>query len=142
MSMVDDYYTPAAKPAITPALALAQLLAVPLALAALPVFLLGSWPLQGWWIASLLWVGNRSLQWTTNRFIIGLPQTIAVGVAGVSFLTRAWGSMIVLLLTVHFSGKDVAVPAAILFLVLYTADLATRGLLYANSRRRPTETPL
>jgi hypothetical protein len=74
------------------------------------------------------------------RFIIGLPQTIAVAVAGVTFLGRAWGSLIALLLTVHFAGKDVAVSAAILFLILYTADMAARGITYANSRRRPTET--
>jgi hypothetical protein len=142
MSMADEYYTPAASPAVTPAMALAQWLALPLILLALPIFLAGGWPLAAWTIASLMWLGNRAIQWATNRFIIGLPQVVAVGVAGVAFLSRAWGSMIVLLLTVHFSGKDVAVPAAILFLVLYTADLATRGLVYANSRRRPTETPV
>jgi hypothetical protein len=45
--------------------------------------------------------------------------------------------MIALLLTVYFAGEEVAVPAAILFTILYTADLATRGLLYAESRRQP-----
>ena len=43
------------------------------------------------------------------------------------------------MLTVHFAGKDVAVPAAILFAVLYTGDLAARGIFYANSRRMPVE---
>jgi hypothetical protein len=135
----DDYYTPAPRPPVTPALAMLQFLAAPIALAALPVFIAGGWPVEGWWIGTGLWAANRTIQWATLKFIIGLPQTIAVGVAGFSFLTRAWGSMIILFLTVHFEGKDVAVPAAILFAVLFTADLATRGLLFAQSRRRPPE---
>jgi len=140
-ALKDDYYTPAPRPPVTPALALLQFLAAPLALAALPIFWAGGYPMDAWWIAVGLWVVNRSIQWASLRFIIGLPQTIAVAVAGIGFLTRAWGSMIVLLLTVHFAGKDTAVPAAILFAVLYTADLATRGLLFAQSRRRPPELP-
>ena len=137
----DDYYTPAPRPPVSPALAALQFLGAPVALAALPIFWAGGYPIDGWWIAVALWVANRAIQWGTLRFIFGLPQTIAVAVVGVGFLTRAWGSMIVLLLTVHFAGKDTAVPAAILFAVLYTADLATRGLLFANSRRRPPELP-
>jgi hypothetical protein len=140
-ALKDDYYTPAPRPPVTPALALLQFLAAPLALAALPIFWVAGYPMNGWWIAVGLWVVNRAIQWGSLRFIIGLPQTIAVAVAGIGFLTRAWGSMIVLLLTVHFAGKETAVPAAILFAVLYTADLATRGLLFAQSRRRPSELP-
>ncbi len=137
----DDYYTPAPRPPVTPALAALQFLAVPIALLALPIFIAGGYPMDGWYLGVGLWVVNRAIQWSALKFIIGLPQTIAVAVAGIAFLTRAWGSMIVLLLTVHFAGKDTAVPAAILFTVLYTADLATRGLLYAQSRRRPPELP-
>jgi hypothetical protein len=136
----DYYYAPKPGPPVSSAMAALQFIGAPLALIALPVFLAGDYPLDGWWVAIALWVANRTIQWASLRFIIGLPQTIAVAVAGIGFLTRAWGSMIVLLLTVHFAGKDVAVPAAILFTVLYTADLATRGLLFAQSRRRPSET--
>jgi hypothetical protein len=137
----DDYYSPAPRPPVSATMAMLQFVAVPVALAAVPVFLAGGYSMDAWWIAVALWVCNRSIQWAVLRFIIGLPQTIAMAVAGVAFLTRAWGSMIVLLLTVHFAGKDVAVPAAILFTVLYTADLFTRGLMYAQSRRRPSELP-
>jgi hypothetical protein len=135
----DDYYQPAPRPPVTPVLAALQFLAVPLAIFALPVFIAGGYPMDGWYLGVALWVANRAIQWGTLKFIIGLPQTIAVATAGISFLTRAWGSMIVLFLAVHFAGKDTAVAAAILFAVLYTADLATRGLLFAQSRRRPSE---
>jgi hypothetical protein len=64
-----------------------------------------------------------------------------VGAVGIAFLSRAWGVMITLLLTVHVYGKDVGVPAAILFAVLYTADMLTRGLAYAESRRRTVPAP-
>jgi hypothetical protein len=135
----DDYYQPAPRPPVTPALAAIQFLSLPIALIALPIFIAGGYPMDGWYLGTGLWIVNRAIQWGTLKFIIGLPQTLAVGVAGVSFLTRAWGSMIVLFLTVHFGGKDTAVSAAILFAVLYTADLATRGLLFVQSRRRPSE---
>lgn len=135
----DDIYAPATRE-LTPRELALQFLAVPVALLALPVYLAGGWPLSGYLLAVVLWLANRLLQLGAGRFILGLPQTLAVGVAGVTFLTRAWGVMIALLLCVHFAGKDVAVPAAILFAILYTVDLATRGVTYANTRRRPLPT--
>jgi hypothetical protein len=137
--VADDIYLPATR-ALSGRETALQFLAVPVALLALPVYLAGGWPLRGYALAVGLWVANRLLQLGTGRFILGLPQTLAVAVAGVTFLTRAWGVMIALLLTVHFAGRDVAVPAAILFAILYTVDLATRGLTYANARRRPIPT--
>jgi hypothetical protein len=114
-------------------------LAVPIAVLALPVFLLIGQPFNAWAIAASLWLANRLLQQVVNRFIIGLPQTIAMGVAGVTFISRAWGVLIALVLAVHFAGRDTAVPAAILFAILYTLDMVARGIFYANSRRMPVE---
>jgi hypothetical protein len=41
----------------------------------------------------------------------------------------------------HVWGADVAVPAAILFAVLYTIDALARGLAWAESKREPREGP-
>ena len=43
------------------------------------------------------------------------------------------------MLTEHFAGREVAIPAAILFAVLYTCDMVARGVFYANSRRQDVE---
>jgi hypothetical protein len=139
-TVADDPYFPART---TPSVrvALVSWASVPIALLAIPAFMLGGWPFAGWWIAVVLWLVNRGIQIATTRFVIGLPQTVAVGVAGIGFLTRIWGTMIALVLTVHWAGKDVAVPVAVLFLLLYTADMLARGLAYAESRRvRPPTT--
>jgi hypothetical protein len=137
--MLDQAYQPPAAPPTTIRNVILANLAVPIALIALPVFLATGKPFNAWAIATGLWLVNRLLQAGVNRFIIGLPQTIAVATAGVTFISRAWGTLLCLVLAVHFAGKSVALPAAILFAVLYTCDLTARGIFYANSRRMPVE---
>ena len=137
--MTEEVYRPPAPPPTTIQNVVLANLAVPIALIALPVFLATGQQFNAWAIAAGLWLVNRLVQQGVNRFIIGLPQTIAMGVAGVTFISRAWGVLIALVLAVHFAGRDVAVPAAILFAVLYTADMIARGMFYANSRRQRVE---
>jgi hypothetical protein len=132
------YQPPAPMPTTLRNVVLANL-AVPVAVIALPVFLATGLAFEGWLIAVGLWLANRLIQQGVNRFIIGLPQTIAVGVGGVTFISRAWGVLIGLVLTVHFAGREVGLSAAILFAVLYTFDMIARGIFYANSRRLPVE---
>jgi hypothetical protein len=134
-------YQPPAPPPTTFQNVLLANLAVPIAVVALPLFLVTGQPFNAWAIAAGLWLANRLLQQGVNRFIIGLPQTVAMAVAGVTFISRAWGVLIALVLAVHFAGKDIAVPAAILFAVLYTFDMVARGIFYANSRRQHVEMP-
>jgi hypothetical protein len=137
--MTEDPYRPPAPPPTTLQNVVLANLAVPIALIALPVFLVTDHPFNAWAIATGLWLVNRLIQQGVNRFIIGLPQTVAVGVAGVTFISRAWGVLIGLVLAVHFAGREVAIPAAILFAVLYTCDMVARGVFYANSRRQDVE---
>ena len=138
-TVTEEVYRPPAPPPTTIQNVVLANLAVPIALIALPVFLATGQQFNAWAIAAGLWLVNRLVQQGVNRFIIGLPQTIAMGVAGVTFISRAWGVLIALVLAVHFAGRDVAVPAAILFAVLYTADMIARGMFYANSRRQRVE---
>jgi hypothetical protein len=137
--VTDQAYQPPAPPPTTVQNVVIANLAVPIAVLALPVFLLIGQSFNAWAIAAGLWLANRALQQVVNRFIIGLPQTIAMGIAGVTFISRAWGVLIALVLAVHFAGRDTAVPAAILFAILYTLDMVARGIFYANSRRMPVE---
>jgi hypothetical protein len=138
-AVTEEAYRPPTPPPTTIQNVVLANLAVPIALIALPVFLATGREFNAWAIASGLWLVNRLFQQGVNRFIIGLPQTVAMGVAGVTFISRAWGVLIALVLTVHFAGRDVAIPAAILFAVLYTCDMVARGVFYANSRRQDVE---
>ena len=115
----------------------ARHLAVPVLVLALPLFLYAGWGAKSWGLCAALWVFNRGLQIAVMRFVLDLPPTAAMGVAGVTFLARAWGTIIALIVGVSIWGQDVAVPAAILFAVLYTIDIAARGLSWADSKRLP-----
>ena len=137
--MTEEAYRPPAPPPNTLQNVVLANLAVPVALLALPIFLATDRPFNAWAIGAGLWLVNRLIQQGVNRFIIGLPQTVAMGVAGVTFISRAWGMLIALVLTEHFAGREVAIPAAILFAVLYTCDMVARGVFYANSRRQDVE---
>jgi hypothetical protein len=137
--MTEQAYQPPSAPPTTVQNVILANLAVPIVLVALPVMLVAGQPFNAWAIAAGLWLVNRMLQQGVNRFIIGLPQTVAMGIAGVTFISRAWGVLIALVLTVHFAGRSVALPAAVLFALLYTLDLVARGIFYANSRRLPVE---
>ncbi len=128
--MTEEAYQPPAPPPTTIQNVVLANLAVPIALLALPVFLATGHEFNSWAIASGLWLVNRLIQQGVNRFIIGLPQTVAMGVAGVTFISRAWGVLIALVLAVHFAGRAVALPAAILFArALHLRHGRARGLL-------------
>jgi hypothetical protein len=107
----------------------------PVLIAALPLFLLTGVARGAWILCAIMWSVQRLIQWGVNRFVLDLPPTPAVAVAGIAFLTRAWGTIITLVVAQHVWGSDVAVPAAILFAVLYTIDAAARGLAWADSKR-------
>jgi len=106
---------------------------------AYPIFALAGWARGAWVLCAAIWTVQRLIQSGVNRFVLDLPPTPAVAVAGIAFLTRAWGTIIALFVSQHIWGSDVAVPAAILFAILYTIDAAARGLAWANSKREPRE---
>jgi hypothetical protein len=109
----------------------------PVLVAAYPLFVWGGWGPGAWALCAVMWSVQRLIQAGVNRFVLDLPPTPAVAVAGVAFLTRAWGTIIALVLAEHVWGASVAVPAAILFAVLYTIDAMSRGLAWAESKREP-----
>ena len=80
--MTDDVYRPQPAPPLTPATLLVRNLALVAALLALPIFLVTGWGLGSWALAAGLWVVNCVVSVAVARFLIGLPQTVAVGVAG------------------------------------------------------------
>ncbi len=57
-----------------------------------------------------MWTVQRLIQAGVNRFVLDLPPTPAVAVAGVAFLTRAWGTIIALVVAERTWDSDGAVP--------------------------------
>ena len=109
----------------------------PVLIVAYPLFQWAGWGSGAWLLCAGMWTVQRLIQAGVNRFVLDLPPTPAVAVAGVAFLTRAWGTIIALVVAERTWDSDGAVHAAILFAVLYTIDSLARGLAWAESKREP-----
>ncbi len=107
-------------------------------LLALPVFLIGGFPLGGWLFGVLLFAVNffsaRAIDWVAR----GKSQVTAVGVSGIGFISRAWLSFGALFLFAEFGDKEMAVAAAVTFLVYFTVDLLVRSILHSMARSTGT----
>lgn len=102
-----------------------------LAIVALPAFLLAGLPIDGWFWATALWAVNRYAQAAVERRAVRMGALRGVGTMGVSMLLRPWIGMLVLfLITRH--DKTLAVSSVLLFLLLFTVDLATRIITHRN----------
>ncbi len=104
------------------------------AILALPVVLALGGPIEGWLLGVGLWLVNWAGQLVTGKLALGMSPTSAVGVAGISFIARAWlvaGALFVVALTVD---RVVGLTAAGVFLVAFTFDLSGRAVLHGMRR--------
>jgi hypothetical protein len=110
-----------------------------LAVAALPLFAVTGLPLAGWFWATALWALNRYTQTVVERRAVRMGGLQGVGTLGASMLLRPWIGMLALfLITRH--DKTLAASSVLLFLVLFTVDLATRIVTHRNVGARVSGT--
>jgi hypothetical protein len=89
---------------------------------ALPVFLAAGWRLAGWGIAAALWAGVQLLGLLMTRFRPGRANLAASGVLAFGMLFRVVAVMVVLV-AVASSNARVALAAAAVYALAYTAEL-------------------
>jgi hypothetical protein len=90
---------------------------------ALPVFLIAEWPIRGWALGAVLWVGSQLLGLVLARSGIGEPSLRGSGVVAFGMMGR--GILVVLVaLLVAVSNPDVALAGALLYAAAYTTELA------------------
>ncbi len=111
------------------------------AILSLPVVLLLGGPLNGWILGLALWSANWWLQLLTGKLAINAQPTAAVGLSGISFITRAWLTAIILFVIALKYDKTIGLVAAGVFLVAFTCDLAGRTALFAINNRATKDTP-
>ncbi len=104
-------------------------------LLALPVVVALGGPVEGWLLGAGLWILNWAGQLFIGRFAVGLRPTAAVGVAGISFIARAWIVAIVLFVFALQVSETAGLVAAGVFLFAFTFDLLGRSVLHALSQR-------
>ncbi len=111
------------------------------AILSLPVVLALGGPLNGWVLGVILWSVNWGLQLWTAKIALGATPTVAVGMSGVSFISRAWLTAIILFVIALKYDKTIGLTAAGVFLAAFTCDLAGRTMLFAMRSKLQQDTP-
>jgi hypothetical protein len=124
-----------------PLTAIASGIGIIVAVLTLPFVLLMGGPLNGWILGVLLWSANWWLQLLTGRLVADANPTTAVGLAGLSFISRAWLTAIILFVIALRYDEEIGLTAGVIFLVAFTCDLGGRTVLYAVNQRERSDTP-
>jgi hypothetical protein len=124
-----------------PLTAIASGIGLIVAVLTLPVVLILDGPLNGWVLGVLLWTANWSLQLLTAKAAMNVSATAAVGMSGISFISRAWIVAIILFVIALKYDETIGLAAAGVFLAAFTCDLLGRTFLFAMSQRIRKDTP-
>jgi hypothetical protein len=124
-----------------PLTAIASAIGLIVAVLTLPVVLLAGGPLNGWVLGVVLWSANWSLQLLTGKLAINATATAAVGLSGISFISRAWLVAIILFVIALNYDEEIGLTAGVVFLVAFTCDLVGRTILFAMRQRATKDTP-
>ena len=98
-------------------------------LLALPVFVLADWPLGGWAIAGLLWLGTQALGLLLARIKPSPDNLAASTVLAFGMMARVL-AVLVVLIAVAASDRQLGLAAALVYAAAYTAELATSVATY------------
>ncbi len=96
---------------------------------ALPVFVVAEWPLDGWVLGAVLWVGAELLGLVLARVDIGAGKLAASGVVGIGMTFRAIAVMVVVI-AVAASDAGLGLAAALVYALAYTLELALSLVTY------------
>jgi hypothetical protein len=99
---------------------------------ALPVFLVGGFPLGGWALAAVLWAAGEALGLWLVRIPTGADHLGRSGMVAVAMAFRGIGVMVVLL-AITVADREVGVAAVIVYALAYTLSLGISLLEYFGS---------
>lgn len=109
---------------------------------ALPVFVFAGFDLVGYAVAAVVWAAQRLVQlWAERKAASDLAagkRTSAMGAVAATSLARPWFMAAVVLVTCIID-REVGLAAAALLVLLFTVNLATRGLAYLLGTTDQTE---
>lgn len=98
-------------------------------LLALPIFLLAGFPVAGWGIAAVLWIGSQALSALLTRLRPETGNLAPAPVLALAMTVRALAMMLVLV-AVTVSDARVGLSAAIVFALAYTVELGAGLVAY------------
>jgi hypothetical protein len=89
---------------------------------ALPLFLVAGWPLSGWAVAALLWVGVQAFGLLLARVKPSPDNIAASGALAFGMMARLL-VVLAVLLALAASDRDAGLAAALTYGAAYTAEL-------------------
>ena len=101
---------------------------------ALPVFLLAGWPLAGWALAAVLWIGSQALSTLLTRLRPETGNLAPAPVLALGMTFRAVATMLVLV-AVTVSDTELGLSAALLYALAYTLELGVGLATYFSGER-------
>jgi hypothetical protein len=101
---------------------------------ALPVFLVGGFPLGGWALAAVLWAAGEALSLWLTRIPTGADHLRKSGMVALAMSFRGIGVMVVLL-TVTVANKSLGVSAVAVYALAYSLTLGVSLLEYFSSEK-------
>jgi hypothetical protein len=88
----------------------------------LPLFLVAAWPVKGWAVAALLWLGTQAFGLLLARLKPSPDNLAASGVLAFGMMFRLL-VVLVVLLAVASSNARVGLAAAVVYGLAYTVEL-------------------
>lgn len=109
---------------------------------ALPVFVVAGFDLAGYAIAAVVWVAQRLVQlWAEREAKAKLAageRTRAMGAVAATSLARPW-LMAAVVLVACIVDREAGLYAAALLIILFTVNLAARGLAFLLGKTEKPE---
>jgi peptidoglycan/LPS O-acetylase OafA/YrhL len=106
-----------------------------LVLLALPVFAVAGWPLRGWALAAVLWVGAQALALLLARLPHDPGNLAASGVRGIGMSFRAF-IVGIPLVAVTVADSGIGLAAALLYALAYTLELGVSLITFFGSEAK------
>jgi hypothetical protein len=102
---------------------------------ALPVFAVAGWPLRGWALAAVLWVGAQLFAFVLTRLSSDPDNLAAAGMRGIGTTSR--GLLVgIPLIAVTVADERVGLAAAAVYALAYTVELAAGLAAYFGGEAR------
>jgi hypothetical protein len=103
---------------------------------AFPVVLLLDGTFWGWALGVVLWYANWGAQRLSDRIAYSAENPVmAVGVAGITRMARAFAVFLILMLVGLKVSEDAALAAGGVFVAAFTLDLLGRTLSFQMTKR-------
>jgi hypothetical protein len=102
---------------------------------ALPIFLVADWPVRGWALGAVLWIGSQLLGLLFARVGIGEPNLRGSGVVAFGMMARGILLMVVAV-AVAASDPALALAGALVYAAAYSLELGLSLTLYFSGESK------